>query len=201
MMKPLRIISIFIFSLSFSVLSHAGGIQSDIDTSTLRADKKTPLGLYLSSRAAYEILKANPNILFIDVRDPVEIALTGHPDPVDQIIPVRTHSDEFDTEVSEYRLVHNLKFIEQVTTTVKEMNKSKYDVIFITCGSGVRSAEAVRLLANAGYSNVWHITDGYDGDDKPGFNEQNAWLNDNLPWSKKLVHNTPWVLTPSLRLE
>jgi len=165
MMKLLRIVSTFILSLSFGVLSHAGGIQSDIDTSTLRADKKTPLGLYLSSRA------------------------------------VRTRSDEFDTEVSEYRLVHNLKFVEQVTKTVKEMNKSKYDVIFITCGSGVRSAEAVRLLASAGYSNVWHITDGYDGDEKKGLNEQNAWLNENLPWSKKLVRNTPWVLTPSLRLK
>jgi len=54
-------------------------------------------------------------------------------------------------------------------------NKTKNDMIILTCGSGMRSAKAADSLTRAGYKNVWHIPDGYAGDDKVGINSQNAW--------------------------
>ena len=49
------------------------------------------------------------------------------------------------------------------------MNKIKEvfqpaDVILVTCRSGGRSAKAVNQLAEAGFKNVYNITDGFEGD-------------------------------------
>jgi len=102
-------------------------------------------------------------------------------------------SDLFDPEINEYALVPNGKFLDQRSEVLSEAGKSKHDLIILTCGSGYRSAEAARKLSSAGYTNVWHIPNGYVGDDKIGMNVQNAWLNAGLPWSYSLIDETPWI--------
>jgi len=153
------------------------------------------LGLYLSSVEAHDLVRDNPAILFIDVRDPLEIAKMGHPQPVDKVVPIRVQSDLYNVDMDEYTLVPNEKFLEEMELALREVGKSKFDLIILTCGSGYRSAEAVRLLSDAGYTNVWSITDGYEGDEKRGMNLENAWQNAGLPWSTSLVSETPWVTT------
>ena len=62
----------------------------------------------------------------------------------------------------------------------------------VMCRSGGRSAMAVNMLAEAGFTNVYQITDGMEGDsiDDPlsVFNGQrlrNGWKNSALPWTYK----------------
>ncbi len=191
-MKFFRALS-SILLLSLASPSFAADLVSDVSVSALKASKMTPLGFYVSSSKAHELLTGQPEILFVDVRDPVEVALTGHPASIDKIVPVRLQSDVFDTAINEFVLVPNKNFLKEMTATLKAAGKTRDDVIFLTCGSGYRSAEAVRILAAAGYTNVWHIPDGYDGDDRRGMNTQNAWQNAGLPWSRHLVMDTPWV--------
>ncbi len=191
-MKFFRALSSFLL-LSLASPVFADDLVSDVDVSALKASKMTPLGLYVSSSKAHEFLTGRPEILFIDVRDPVEVALKGHPASIDKIVPVRLQSDVFDGAINEFVLVPNKNFLKEMTSTLEAAGKTRDDMIFITCGSGYRSAEAVRILAAAGYTNVWHIPDGYRGDDRRGMNTQNAWQNAGLPWSRDLVMDTPWV--------
>jgi len=187
---------IFAGALAIAVLTGAGyaaGPFSDIDASGLPSAKQTSLGLYVSSERAFKIVTDAPETLFIDVRDPMEVAVTGHPSGVDKIVPVRVQSDLFDAELGEFMLVPNTGFLKQMDAALADAGKSRHDLIIITCGSGYRSARAVELLASAGYTNVWHIPDGYAGDEKPGMNARNAWQNAGLPWSDDLVAKTPWI--------
>jgi len=185
-------LAIFIVSTSTSL---SIGISSDIDPESLNPRKTTPLGLYLSSEKANQVLAAHSDILFVDVRDPDEIAISGHPAPIDLIIPVKLQSHSSDAQLDDSALIPNENFLQEFEAALAASGKTRDDIIFITCGAGMRSAEAVRILATAGYTNVWHLTDGYNGDDQPGINAQNAWLNAGLPWSHRLASRTPWMET------
>jgi hypothetical protein len=74
---------------------------------------------------------------------------------------------------------------------VKEFAKPS-ETILVTCRSGGRSAMAVNLLAKAGFTDVYNITDGMEGDvvEEPGsvFRGQrlkNGWKNSGNPWTYK----------------
>lgn len=149
--------------------------------------KHTPQHLYMTSLDAYAFTTENPEILFIDVRDPVEIALHGHPDNIDAIVPIRIRSDVMDDALGEFSLVDNAKFLMEMDLLLSEHGLDRAHRIIVTCGSGRRSAVAATRLAEAGYTDVWHIVDGYVGEEKPGLNTQNAWELTGLPWSDEPV--------------
>ncbi len=156
---------------------------SDVAIADVPFVKRTPQELYLTSEAAFSVLQDNPDILFIDVRDPGEIAVAGHPEPLDAIVPIRVHVDEFDERLGQYKLADNPAFLGQMDAMLIRFEKTKSDRIIVTCGSGWRSAKAARRLAQAGYTDVWHIIDGYEGEERPGINLQNAWQLAGLPWT------------------
>ncbi len=169
--------------------------RSTVSEANLRDVKVTPLKLYLSTQDAYDFLNRNPDTLFIDVRDPVEISINGHPKGIDAIVPARVHSNEYDHDIGEYVLKDNPYFLKQMRETVASFGKNKDDLIIVTCGSGWRSAVAVRRLAEAGYTNVWHIVDGYQGETKVGRNSKNAWQLAGLPWITNVtVPGSAWVM-------
>lgn len=150
-------------------------------------NKQTLLGLYLSSRDAFVFLQQHPEALFIDTRDPVEIGNMGHPVGIDEIVPIRVQSAVYIEELDDYALAENPEFLPMWDTMMAERGLSYDDLIIITCGNGRRSALAVDALAAAGYTNVWHIVDGYAGEeleDQRGRNLQNAWQVAGLPWTQ-----------------
>jgi rhodanese-related sulfurtransferase len=58
------------------------------------------------------------------------------------------------------------------------------------CRSGGRSAMAVNILVQAGYTDAWNITDGMEGDlvkdpesEHDGKRMVNGWKNAGLPWT------------------
>lgn len=195
-----RILSPLLF-VAFVSSSNAEDLVSDLDASEMVRAKSTPLGLYMSSPKAFRMISEDPEILFIEVRDPMEVALMGHPMAIDKVVPIRVQSEDFDEELNEYALVPNEHFLQQMELALAEAGKSKHDLIIVSCGSGYRSAEAVRKLSTAGYTNVWHIPDGYLGDEKRGMNLENAWQNAGLPWSEELIAETPWVKAMSPTVE
>ena len=67
---------------------------------------------------------------------------------------------------------------------------SKTDTLLLTCRSGGRSALAVNALAKAGFTHVYNIIDGFEGDkvEEPGSlyagkRLKNGWKNSGLPWT------------------
>ena len=86
----------------------------------------------------------------------------------------------------------NSDFADEVAARITEKGLSKQSRIILMCRSGTRSSKAADLLANLGYSNVYSIVDGYEGDkaksgNKKGQRVVNGWKNAGLPWSYKLT--------------
>jgi rhodanese-related sulfurtransferase len=66
-------------------------------------------------------------------------------------------------------------------------------MLLVMCRSGPRGAMAINLLAKAGFTNVYNITDGMEGDavkdPNSVFNGQrlvNGWKNSGLPWTYEI---------------
>ena len=76
----------------------------------------------------------------------------------------------------------NTNFVAEVKKRFKET-----DTIMVMCRSGSRSAKAVNMLADAGFKNVYTITDGFEGDKSPeGKRTVDGWKNSDATWTYKL---------------
>jgi rhodanese-related sulfurtransferase len=169
---------VFLALVTIMALDVAAGAQ-------VPKGKETSLGLYVSAKAAYEMWQADAaKVKIIDVRTPEEYALIGHPEmawnvPIGFITYERTGG----------RIQHGVRMNPGFVAEVKKL-ASPADVLLVMCRSGGRSAHAVNLLAAAGFTNVYNITDGMEGDkvDDPesvylGKRMRNGWKNWGLPWA------------------
>jgi rhodanese-related sulfurtransferase len=188
-----RKLTVSLIALGISLLA-AGANAGPSNEIRIPEVKQILSGNYLTSRQAQALLVMDETIVFIDVRDTVEIGQSGYPAYMDAIVPLRIRTPEFDESLKEYRLADNPTFLKEVNDIIQMEGVDKGHMIIVSCGSGMRSAIAANKLTRAGYTNVWHIPDGYEGDDKPGLNTQHAWKNAGLPWSKDLIHGSEWRL-------
>ncbi len=172
----------------------AGAIETSVDPAGLPRSKTTSLGLYLSPTDAAAALAADPGIVFVDVRDPVEVAFVGHAAGIDAVVPLALFTHRFDAAAGSYAAVENPRFVEEVAAAVGREGKTKADPVFVICRSGGRSAAAVEALARAGFGNVWNIVEGFEGDTDPatGARSRNGWRNAGLPWTYRLDPAAAW---------
>lgn len=172
----------------------AGDIATSVDATTLAKKKQTPLGLYLTPSDAHAALQEDPAIVFIDVRDPIEISFVGHPNGMDANVPVRIASHKFDARAGRYDMPVNPNFIRQAEEAIARAGGDKDSAVFLTCRSGGRSAVAARMLIEAGYTSVWNLVEGFEGDmDKATQTRSlNGWRNAGLPWSYKIPASVGW---------
>lgn len=160
----------------------------------LPAKKQTAQGLYVSAMEAYEQLQAlGDDALFIDVRSRPELAFVGAPERIDANIPYMTVGmlDEWDDKKQTFKLQPNSEFTMRVNELVKSKGLDKETPVYLICRSGSRSAKAANLLHLAGYTKVYSVTDGFEGDKakagpRKGERVVNGWKNAGLPWSYKL---------------
>jgi rhodanese-related sulfurtransferase len=149
--------------------------------------KHTPLGKYATSIEAYEMWKANPKVKIIDCRIAEEYAFVGHA-PMAINIPSMLWTGKWNAEKKEYVLEPNAEFEAQV-----KQKAGVDDVILIMCRSGHRSAASVNRLAKVGFTNVYNIVDGFEGDvvtDEDSYSKgkraKNGWKNSPAPWTYQL---------------
>lgn len=148
--------------------------------------RKTVLGLYVSSAQAYEMVKADDGIVFLDVRTRAEVAFLGMPDLADTNIPYMLVGDwdEWDKKKSTFKIHPNSNFLPYFEDYMQSIEKNKSSKIIVICRSGNRSAKAVNLLSKVGYTHVYTVIDGFEGSTK-----DNGWKNNGLPWTNKLDQN------------
>ncbi len=147
--------------------------------------KKTTLGLYVNSQQAYTMWKNDPvQVAIIDCRTPEEYVFIGHPSMAYNI-PSKLVTHEFDPKKKSYKMVDNADFVAQIKQRFK-----KNQTLLILCRSGSRSAKGTNMLAQAGYKNVYTITDGFEGDKIKDGNSYfkghrmvNGWKNSGNPWT------------------
>lgn len=179
--RELFVLKIFTFLLLITMqTTNAQGTGQD-----LPKEKQTTLGLYVTAKEAYEKWKSDPEkIKILDVRTPDEYLNIGHAEMAWNI-PAFFQTWTWDETKKQFPIRPNPDFIAHV----KEVFKSD-DIILVTCRSGGRSAWAVNQLALAGFTNVYNITDGMEGDlvEDPqsvyfGQRMKNGWKNSGLPYT------------------
>jgi rhodanese-related sulfurtransferase len=151
-------------------------------------DKQTTLGLYVTAKEAYDMWqKDQQKIKIIDCRTPEEYAFIGHA-PMAANIPSKFMTYAWDEKKKEYVMKPNPNFVKEV-----QKRFSKDDTILVMCRSGQRSGPSVDLLAKAGFTKVYNIVDGFEGDKvkdpqspNHGKRMKDGWRISNLPWTYDL---------------
>lgn len=150
--------------------------------------KQTRLGLYVTAQEAHDMWAANQDkVKVLDVRTVEEYVFVGHA-PMAVNIPSFNFSHQFNAAKKSYAWPANDRFLEQVKARFQAE-----DTILVMCRSGQRSAMAVNLLAEAGFSSVYNIVDGFEGGvnkdkDSPDFGKRTVggWRNSTAPWTYAL---------------
>lgn len=163
------------------------------DWSSLSKGKQTKLGLYMTAEQAYKYVDANMGkTLFVDIRTPSELNYLGAATLMDAHVPaVFMDSTGWNDKKHRYNRAKNKTFVADMEKALHKKGLTKNDTVVLMCRSGKRSAEAVNTLAENGYTKVYTVVDGYEGDKvKEGPNKgkrsKNGWKNAGLPWTYSL---------------
>ena len=156
--------------------------------------KQTTWNLYVDSKEAYVMKqKLGDQMLFIDVRDPIEIMFTGFTDVVDMNIPFKiANPNVWNGKKSVFMVEINPNFEREISKALEARGLTKENPVVLMCRSGgTRGAPATKYLESKGYKQVYVVTDGFEGGkikdgDRKNWRLKNGWKNSGLPWSYKL---------------
>jgi len=131
-------------------------------------------------------------VLFLDVRDPVEIMFVGFTDEVDANIPyLMVDRTSWDKDKNRFQLYQNPKFTNDVEALLKK-KQLEHDAIIVTmCRSGSeRGKPSADFLRHNGFPNAKYLIHGFQGQalkagPQKGLRIQNGWQNSTLPWQAK----------------
>lgn len=132
-------------------------------------------------------------VLFIDVRDPVEIMFTGWAEGVDVNIPFLLVDREAWNEASgSFPMPRNPDFIAEVDAALAARGLGRDAPIITMCRSGsARGEPSATALREAGFEQVYFVRHGFQGDrldegEWAGHRLKNGWQNEGLPWRPRL---------------
>lgn len=156
--------------------------------------KQTPWHLYVDSNEAYAMKQEQGNkVLFVDVRDPIEIMFTGFTDVVDINVPFKlSNRSKWNPKKPVFAMELNPDFEKEIAGALKNQGLEKSAPIILMCRSGgTRGAPSAKQLWGKGYEQVYVVTDGFEGGkikegERKNWRLKNGWKNSNLPWSYKL---------------
>ena len=165
------------------------------DWSNLPEVKRSKVALYLTPQQAFEMKRKDPKgVAFFDIRTRAEAMYVGWPGDADALVPFVEHPEimsDWDDKRFMYKLEPNQDFVPEIERRMKEMGLGKDAPIILICRSGDRSSKAQDRLQMAGFTRVYSITEGVEGDTakdgpKAGQRTVNGWKNAGLPWTYKL---------------
>ena len=128
---------------------------------------------HLTPSEAHEFLHKNAGALFVDCRSEMEYLFVGHPIGALNV----AWNDGPDWQI-------NPHFVGQVTRLAGS-NHAKRPIVLI-CRSGNRSVSAGHALEEAGFSQVYNVLHGFEGelDDSHRRGTRAGWRFDGLPWEQ-----------------
>lgn len=177
--------------VAFSAAALAADVPSD-------EKKRTSLNKYVTALEAYEMWKADPQkVAILDVRTPEEYVFVGHP-AMAVNIPSEVWTGKWSDEKKDFPLAPNPDFEAQVKARFKTD-----DTLLVICRSGHRSAAAIERLVAAGFTNLYNVVDGFEGDKVAdaesyfkGKRMRNGWKNSGAPWTYDLDPNLVFMQKP-----
>lgn len=182
--KPIA--AAFLFAV-FSGSVHAADKPAD-------PERQTAWDLYLDSGEAYEMkIAQGDKVLFVDVRDPIEIMFTGFTDVVDINIPLLTADrNHWNEKKPVFAMVGNPNFESDIAAALAKRGLDKTAPVILMCRSGgERGAPSAKALEGKGYKSVYVVVDGFEGStvksgDRKNWRLVDGWKNAGLPWSYQL---------------
>jgi rhodanese-related sulfurtransferase len=128
---------------------------------------------------AWELMKNNQRVVMIDVRSSMEHLFVGHPQGSVHVpwidAPDWTVNPNFVTEVR------------KVMLGGIGMGEHGDDApVVLICRSGKRSLEAGKLLINNGFTEVYNVSEGFEGelDQQHHRSTVGGWRHRGLPWEQ-----------------
>ena len=134
---------------------------------------------HINTQKAWELLQKEPKVAFIDVRSDMEYLFIGHPTGAVNI-----------PWIAEPDWIINPDFVREVRKLVLggiiESPEHHSVPVMLICRSGNRSDEAGKLLIENGFTRVYNIEQGFEGelDEDHHRSTQGGWRHDNLPWEQ-----------------
>jgi rhodanese-related sulfurtransferase len=170
-----------------------GSAQAAVDPATVPEPKRTKAGRYLMAADVPAFIQAQGGagkVLFLDLRTRAEAMYVGMATGIDALVPFVEHQElmtDWDAQRGMYRLEPLQDFVPEVNRRLAQKGLAKADTVVLICRSGDRSSRGANRLADDGYTQVWSVVDGFEGDmGKDGRRSVNGWKNAGLPWSYKL---------------
>lgn len=133
----------------------------------------------LTPKRASDILKEEPRAVLVDVRSHMEFLFVGHPTGSINIPWI----DEPDWKI-------NPNFVREVRRLLLGGMGVHGDVqgapVILICRSGKRSLDAGELLLREGFTRVYNVLEGFEGelDDHHHRSATGGWRFHNLPWEQ-----------------
>lgn len=156
--------------------------------------RQTPWDLYLDAREAYEMkIQQGDKILFVDVRDPLEIMFAGFTDVVDVNVPfLLANRNRWHDQKPVFAMEPNQHFEADIAAALVAHGLDKNASIILMCRSGgERGAPSAKALDGKGYKAVYVVVDGFEGasikdGERKNWRLLNGWKNAGLPWGYAL---------------
>lgn len=182
-------------------LTQAGiALAGEVDAATVPAPKQTISKNYLTSKEAASMKQSlGGKALLVDVRTAAEVEYVGTTDLVDANISYMIDDySTWDDKKARFAMAPNSGFLTKISDVMTKAGLDKNSEVIVICRSGDRSARAADLLSNAGYTKVYSVVDGFEGDmakegDNKGKRMVNGWKNAGLPWSYNMSKNKMYI--------
>lgn len=178
-------------------LTAAPAVAADVPTKKTAQVKS---GLYVTAQEAFDMMQADPSVVLIDVRDPVEVMFTGFATDTDIHVPYKmANRSKLNAEKGVWSMETNPAFADEVEAKLAALNVPKDAKLVFMCRSGsTRSAPAADMLHDRGWTNAYTMVDGFEGGtrkDGPsaGVRDVSGWRNSGLPWSYTLPEGVVYV--------
>lgn len=132
----------------------------------------------LTPTAAWQMLQEDPRTILVDIRSTMEYLFVGHPLASVNIPWI----DEPDWTV-------NPRFVTEVRKLLLGgvgCAAPECAAVILICRSGKRSLDASRTLLDAGLQQVYHISEGFEGDldEQHHRGTKGGWRFHQLPWEQ-----------------
>ncbi len=196
----MKSINLSVLTLLAGLLSTSVVVAGEINPASLPDRKQTIAEKYLSAKEAAALKqRMGKKALLVDIRTQAEILFVGEADAVDANIPyLLADFSAWDDKKARFKLSPNPNFISKVGELVSKAGLKKDSTIIVMCRSGDRSARAADDLTTAGYTNVYSLVEGFEGDvakngPNTGKRTVNGWKNAGLPWSYSLDKNKMYL--------
>ena len=128
-------------------------------------------------RQVWEALQSNPDARLVDVRTDAEWNFVGIPD---------LSSVGQETVLIPWQVYPTMQVNGGFTEQLRRAGVAAEQQVYFICRSGVRSLSAARAAQAAGFSHVYNVADGFEGQlDRAGHRGVGGWLAEGLPWRQK----------------